>query len=223
MIFDASFEFLRSHHEESFTSGVSRAISGTLQAAESEPQHAGPRPVFDPPTYLAARPARLHAAERAAAGASAATILAELESLREQTATFAYVRDLALAVRGGRIPAWSLPLTRWLGLVPLARIGARDGRLHVYGIGFDRKHFAGRFVARVLRSIDPKLSWRAQVLHCDNRAEGDSVRAALLQQLPGVVCGEAFGAGSAIAAHAGPGAVVLALMPLLEGKHGAKP
>ena len=209
------FDFLLSHHEEIIYVGLSRALSGTLQAGESAAAGVRDRVhVFDTTNVSGGQGLlALHAAERAAAGANAASILAELEILRVQTATFAYVRDLAPAVRGGRIPAWALPLTRWLGLVPLARVGAGDGRLHVYGIGLDRRDFAERFVIRVLRSIDRRVSWRAQVMHCDNRAEGERVRAALQQQLPSVDCGEVFDAGSAIAAHAGAGAVVLSLMP----------
>jgi DegV family protein with EDD domain len=209
------FEFLLSHHEEVLYVGLSRAVSGTLQAGESAAAGMSGRVhVFDTANVSGGQGLlALHAAARATDGASAASILGELESLRADTATFAYVRDLAPAVRGGRIPAWSLPLTRWLGLVPIARMGARDGRLHVVGIGMDRADFPERFVTRVLRTIDRDRSWRAQVMHCDNRAEGERVRAALLEKLPGIDCGEVFDAGSAIAAHAGPGAVVLALMP----------
>lgn len=211
------FEFLLSHHEEVLYVGVSRAISGTLQAGESAASGLDRRVhVFDTANVSGGQGLlALHAAERAAAGADATTIIGELEALRAQTATFAYVRDLTSAVRGGRIPAWALPITRWLGLVPLARIGARDGRLHVLGIGLDRKDLPRRFVVRCLRGIDRAVAWRAQVMHCDNREEAERVRVALLEQIPAVECPPVFDAGSAIGAHAGPGAVVLALMPKL--------
>jgi fatty acid-binding protein DegV len=143
------------------------------------------------------------------------TVLRELEQLRAQTATFAYVRDLTAAVRGGRVPAWSLPLTRWLRLVPLARIGGRDGRLHIHGVCLRRRDLPSHFVSKVLRSVDRKHAWRAQVMHCCNPEEAAQVRSALLAQLPGVECPQVFDAGSAIGAHAGSGAVVLALMPRL--------
>ena len=133
--------------------------------------------------------------------------------MKQRTSTFAFVRDLSSAVRGGRIPAWSLPLTRWLKLVPVARIGGGDGRLHVKGVALDRESLVERFVARVLRTHERGQRWRAMVMHCDNRDEGERVRAALIRQLPDVDCSEVFDAGSAIAAHAGSGAIVLSLMP----------
>ena len=210
------FEFLLSHHEAVVYVGVSRAISGTLQAGETASANlAGRVHVVDTANVsggqgLLAR----HAAERALAGADAATVVAELESLRTRTVTFAYVRDLTSAVRGGRIPAWALPITRWLGLVPVARIGGRDGRLHVAGICLDRVNLPARFVGRVLRGIDRRIAWRAQVMACDSLEEAQRVRRALIEQLPGVECAEVFDAGSAIGAHAGPGSIVVSLMPM---------
>lgn len=211
------FEFLLSHHDEVVYVGMSRAISGTLQAGEAASAALGGRiHIIDTRNVSGGQGLlALHAAERALKGADAATIEAELSGLREHTRTFAYVRDLTPAVRGGRIPAWALPITRWLGLVPIVRIGGADGRMHIFGVGRDYRDFAARFVTRILRSFDRNTAWRAQVLHCDNPAEGTEVRKALLDQWPGIECSELLEAGSAIGAHAGPGAIVVALMPKL--------
>lgn len=212
------FEFLLSHHEEVLYVGLSRNLSGTLQSGETAAMALGSRVrVFDTGNVsggegLLAR----HAAERALAGVDAAGIIAELEILRPHTRTFAYVRDLQPAVRGGRIPAWALPITRWLRLVPIAAVRHRDGRLHVRSVAIARPALPSRFVARALRDLDRKPRWRAQVMHCDNPLEGLKVRAALIEQLPGVECAELIDAGSAIGAHAGQGAVVLSLMPVVE-------
>ena len=211
------FEFLLSHHAEVLYVGVSRAISGTLQSGESAGAALGSRVhVFDSENVSGGQGLlAVHAAERAASGVAITMLLRELEQLRAQTATFAYVRDLTAAVRGGRVPAWSLPLTRWLRLVPLARIGGRDGRLHIHGVCLRRPDLPARFVSKVLRGVGRKQAWRAQVMHCCNPEEAAQVRSALLEQLPGVECAQVFDAGSAIGAHAGSGAVVLALMPRL--------
>ena len=209
------FEFLLSHNDEVVYIGLSRALSGTLQAGEGAAVPFGPRIRIVDTANVSGGQGLLavHAAERALAGVDAATIVAEIEQMKQHTSTFAFVRDLSSAVRGGRIPAWSLPITRWLKLVPLARIGGGDGRLHVKGVLFDRAPLVEGFVARVVRTLDRGTRWRAHDMHCDNRAEGAAVRAELLRQLPGVDCSEVFDAGSAIAAHAGSGAIVLSLMP----------
>lgn len=41
-------------------------------------------------------------------------------------------RDIAHAVRGGRIPAWAEPVVRWTGLTPVAKVNA-DGKLGIAG------------------------------------------------------------------------------------------
>ncbi|MBN8481053.1 MAG: DegV family EDD domain-containing protein, partial [Xanthomonadales bacterium] len=209
------FEFLLSHHAEVVYVGLSRALSGTLQAGESAAAPLGGRiRVVDTANVSGGEGLlAMHAAERAAAGVDAATIVAEVEALRASTATFAFVRDLSAAVRGGRIPPWALTITRWLRLVPIARIGGGDGRLHVRGVMFDGADIATRFASRVGATLDPARRWRAQVMHCDNPAEGQRVRAALQACVAGIDCGEVLDAGSAIAAHAGAGAVAVSVMP----------
>jgi DegV family protein with EDD domain len=209
------FEFLLSHHEEVLYVGLSRSLSGTLQAGEtaaagftSRVKVVDTRNVSGGEGLLA-----LHAAERAAAGAEADDIIADINALSAETRTFAYVRDLTCAVRGGRIPAWALPITRLLRIVPLVAAGGGDGRLHVKGVTFDRAGLPARVVAKALRTINRNQRWRAQVMHCDNPAEGHAVRDALIAQLPGVDCAPVIDAGSAIGAHAGRGAVVFSLMP----------
>ena len=210
------FEFLLSHHDDVVYVGLSRALSGTLQAGESAAMPFGRRVHVVDTANVSGGQGLLatHAAERAAQGADAATIVAELERLRDDVATFAFVRDLTSAVRGGRVPAWALPITRWLRLVPVVRIGGGDGRLHVRGVMFDRAGLAERFAARVLATLDRRRRWRAQVMHCDNRDEGERVRAALVARRPELGPVELLDAGSAIAAHAGGGAIALSLMPV---------
>jgi hypothetical protein len=210
------FEFLLSHHAEVVYVGLSRAVSGTLQSAERAAQETDSGRVRVVDTRNASGGQGLlavHAAERALAGADAATIAAELSTLAQQTQTFAYVRDLSNAVRGGRMPRWALPITQWLRLVPVVRLGGGDGCLHVGGVMRDRNNLPAHFVARVVRKIDHRRRWRAEVLHCDNAAEGEAARSALLHMLPDVDVCELLDAGSAIGAHAGPGAVAISLMP----------
>ncbi|HSC11957.1 MAG TPA: DegV family protein [Rhodanobacteraceae bacterium] len=213
------FEFLLSHHAEVVYVGLSRAVSGTLQSAERAAQETDPKRVRVVDTRNGSGGQGLlavHAAERALAGADAAAIAAELATLAQETRTFAYVRDLSNAVRGGRMPRWALPITQWLRLVPVVRLGGGDGRLHVGGVMRDRGDLPARFVARVLRCIDRGRRWRAEVLHCDSIVEGEKVRSALLRLLPDADVSELLDAGSAIGAHAGPGAVVISLMPDLR-------
>jgi DegV family protein with EDD domain len=210
------FEFLLGHHAEVVYVGLSRAVSGTLQSGECAARETDPARVRVIDTRNGSGGQGLlavHAAERALAGADAASIAAELDTLIDATRTYAYVRDLSHVVRGGRLPRWALPITRWLRLVPIVRVGGGDGRLHVCGVLRDGPDLPARFVVRIVRRLERGRRWRAAVLHCDNASEGEGVRAALARLLPDAAAGTLLDAGSAIGAHAGPGAVVLALMP----------
>ena len=69
----------------------------------------------------------IRAAEAAARGDDAASILAMLEPLKAKTLTWAMTRDLTMAVRGGRVPKWGKVVVQGLGLTPVAKV-TRCGR-----------------------------------------------------------------------------------------------
>lgn len=209
------FDFLLSHHEEVVYVGLSRAVSGTLQAGETAAARcaAGRVHVVDSRTAscgqgLLAR----HAAELAAQGLPAATIAAQVRALAARTPLFAYVRDLSHIVRGGRLPAWALPLTRWLGLAPVATVGA-DGRLHLRSVLRLRRELPQDFARWVLRRLTPEQrDARVLIGHCDNPDEAAMLAAALRAALPSAAI-DIVPVGAAISVHAGPGAIVLSLLP----------
>ncbi|UXI67939.1 DegV family protein [Tahibacter amnicola] len=211
------FEFLLSHHESVVYVGLSRAVSGTLQAGETAASRTDAQRVSVIDTRTASCAQGLlaqYAAELASAGRDATQIRQRVEALAPRTSLFAYVRDLSHAVRGGRIPAWGLILTRWLGLIPVAAMG-RGGRL-----GFARFLRKGddlpeRFAAWVCRRVPASGRWRVRVGHAENADEAVRVAAALQQRLRCESL-DIVAAGAAISAHAGPGSIVVGLLPVPE-------
>lgn len=213
--FRRQFEFLLAHHPTLIYVGLSRAVSGTLQSAESAAARvdAERTTVFDTGNAAGGQALLvMAAAERALAGAARATIVAELERLRPLTLTFALARDVRHAVRGGRVPRWALPLAEAFGLTPLARVRS-DGKLGVIGALFGKRHVPERFARYVTRRVAPLQRWRVIVGHCDCAADGEALRRALLGLLD---CEQAWlvETGPAIGAHAGPGALVVSLQPV---------
>lgn len=209
------FEFLLSHHDEVVYVGLSRAVSGTLQAGESAAQRcaAGRVTVVDSRTASCAQGLLAQrAAELAAQGLAGAQIATRIAALVPQTALFAYVRDLSHVVRGGRLPRWTLSLTRWLRLIPIAAVGA-DGRLHLRSALRLRADLPERFARWVLRRLTPaQRGGRILIGHCDNLAEAGRVAAALRDALRPVSI-EIVPMGAAISAHAGPGTVLVSVLP----------
>lgn len=212
--FRRQFEFLLSHHRELVYVGLSRAVSGTLQSAETAAQRGHPdrTHVFDTGTASVGEGLLvMRAGELAAAGATSARILAELDRLKPLTLTWALARDISHAVRGGRIPAWAKGPVEWLGLTPIAKVKP-SGRLGVVGGLFGKRRQPERFAAYVARRAPAGVRLRLMVGHCDAAGDGQRLLDALRERLAPAQSW-LVETGSAIGAHAGPGALVVALQP----------
>jgi DegV family protein with EDD domain len=213
--FRRQFEFLLSHHPAVVYVGLSRAVSGTLQAAETAAQRSHPERtrVFDSANAAGGQALlAIKGAEMAADGASADAILAELERLRPLTRTWAIARDIGHAVRGGRVPAWAKPVLNTLGLVPIAKV-TPEGKLGMAGAFLGGRAIPERFARYIAARVDAGKRWRVVVGHCDALADGDALLLALQSRLQ---CQDAWIAetGPAVGAHAGPGALVVSLQPV---------
>ena len=212
--FRRQFEFLLSHHRSLVYVGLSRAISGTLQSAETAAQRGHPERthVFDTGNASGGEGLlAMRAGEMALQGADAPAILAEMARLKPLTQTWAVARDIRHAVRGGRMPAWAQPLVEWLGLTPIAKINPA-GRMGMAGGLFGKANVPARFAGYVAKRVDPSKPWRLVVGHCDAPADGEALLAALRSRIT-VREGWLVETGSAIGAHAGPGALVVSLQP----------
>jgi uncharacterized protein len=213
--FRRQFEFLLSHHPALVYVGLSRAVSGTLQAAETAAQrgHSERIAVFD--TANAATGQGLlviAAAEAAQRGEPASSILALIEKLKPETYTWAIAREISHAVRGGRIPRWSKPVVEWLGITPMAKVSPQ-GSLKPFAAFFGKKNVPQRFVRKVLKQIDQSRRWRLMVGHCGAEEDGLELLRLLKasMQWEQAWCVET---GPAVGAHAGPGALVISIQPV---------
>ncbi|WP_192031361.1 DegV family protein [Pseudomarimonas arenosa] len=213
--FRRQFELLLGHAEEVLYLGISRALSGTLQAGESAAARLDSQRIRVLDSGQASCGQALlviQAAEMAAAGASAAEIAGRVSELSRRTHTIALAREVSFAVRGGRVPAWAGKLSDWLGLTPIARMQA-NGRLGVAGALLARRHAPQRFAEWVLRRMPKEARWWLMVGHCDAAEDAEVLRSALRQRLQ-VERDWLVEAGPAIGAHAGPGALVVGLLQL---------
>ena len=196
------FEHVLAYQPAAVYVGLSRPLSGTLQAAETAARgFSRPLRVFDSG----------HASAGQALLAWRAAIAAELARLQPLTRTWAMARDISHAVRGGRIPRWAEPLVRFSGLLPIAAIKP-DGRLGVTGGLFARKRAPEAFARYVARRARGANGWRLIVGHSDVLDDGQRLLAALRERLP-VVEAHLVEVGPAVGAHAGPGTLLVGLQP----------
>ena len=213
--FRRQFEFLLSHHADVVYVGLSRAVSGTLQAAEAAAQRGDPARthVFDTANAAGGQALlAMAAAERAMSGANAAEVLAHVAALKPKTLTFALARDIRHAVRGGRVPRWAGWIASVLRATPIAKV-VPEGRLKPCSALFRDARAPERFAAYVAKRVPVGQRWRLVVGHCDAAADGATVLASLKARLD-VAEGWLVETGPAVGAHAGPGALVASLQPV---------
>lgn len=210
--FRRCFELLLAHTREVVYVGLTRALSGTLQAGEAAAARCpnGRVHVVDSGQVSCAQALlAMAAAESAAGGATASEVMARVEALKSRTFLFAAARDAQHAVRGGRIPAWVLPIARALGLTIIARMRA-DGRLAVRSALLGQRRVAERFARHVARHVPGGQRWRLMVGHCDAADDATVLLDALRRRLP-IERDWLVETGPAIGAHAGPGTLVVGL------------
>ena len=213
--FRRQFDFLLSHHAEVVYVGLSRAVSGTLQAAEAAAQRgdAARTHVFDTANAAGGQALlAIAAAERAAGGATAAEVLAHVAALKPKTLTFALARDIRHAVRGGRVPRWAGWVASVLRATPIAKV-VPEGRLKPCAALFGEARAPERFAAYVAKQAPANTRWRLIVGHCDAAEDGAVLLATLRAHLD-IAEGWLVETGPAVGAHAGPGALVACLQPV---------
>lgn len=215
--FRRQFEFLLSHHPQVVYVGISRAISGTLQSAETAASrgHANRIHVFDTANAAAGQGLLvIAAAEAADAGKSATEIVSELETLRPMIKMWALTADVSHVVRGGRMPRWVEPVVQFLGLTPIAKM-TPQGKLALKGGLFGKRNTLKRFAKYVAKRIDLSQKYRMIIGHCDDLQAGLQLQEELGKL---ITCSQSWcvETGPAVGAHAGPGALVVAFQPMLE-------
>jgi hypothetical protein len=213
--FRRQFEFLLSHHVELVYIGLSRAVSGTLQAAEAAAQRGDPARthIFDTANAAGGQALlAIAAAEKAASGASAAEVLAHVAALKPKTITIALARDIRHAVRGGRVPRWAGWIASVLRATPIAKV-VPEGRLKPCAALFGETRAPERFAAYVAKQAPASTRWRLIVGHCDAADDGATLLASLRARLD-IAESWLVETGPAVGAHAGPGALVACLQPV---------
>ena len=215
--FRRCFELLLSHADQVVYVGLSRALSGTLQSGETAAARceAGRVKVIDSGQVSCGQALlAIAAAECADAGGGVEDVRALVAGLSRRTYLFAAARDLQHAVRGGRIPAWALPIAQGLGLTAMARM-TPDGRLALKGALFGKRHVPERVARYVARRLPKGQRWRLMVGHCDAAEAASQLRLALRERLS-VSRDWLVETGPAIGAHAGPGTLVVGLQAELD-------
>ncbi len=211
--FRRAFEFLLSHHNALVYVGLSRALSGTLQAGESAAariKNARAHCVDSKHASVAQALVTIDAAEAAMAGLSTNQILQRVEIMRKQTELFCLIRDITYGVRGGRAPKLAGPICKLLRAKPLARNKA-DGRLSLYGFIWGERSLMTRYANSIARKLQPNTRYKILVGHCDCVDDGKQLFEILRRRISNAEFMGLVELGTGVGAHAGPGSLAVAV------------
>jgi uncharacterized protein len=216
------FDQLASYHAEIVCFNISSKLSGTYQAACAAARHGGDgkTQVFDTLNAAAGEALIvLDAAEFAQRGVDAEAIKTRATAMRPRTHTFALIPDASYAARGGRLPAWLVPVTKLLR-ANLIIADNGSGKIVPKAVLWGRRSLAARFTQWVLARLPNDAPLKLIVGHCDARVEAEKIMQALsAQQRHHILAQYLVDAGTGIGAHAGPGALVLGVQRVLPDPH----
>ena len=209
--FRRQFQFLGSHYDAVVSINLTAKASGTWQAAETASQRADGAAVevIDSRNVSVGQGLLVaYAAECAQAGYAAPDIVDAVLAMRPKTFTYGALRDLAYAVKGGRVPRSKKLLADLLHITPVLTAKA-DGQIKAGGIFFGREPFVEKFHDFLMRRLDPVKRYRISVSHCNSPVEGQQLLDRLRDSLPNITDAWLMDTGSALGVHAGPGSLVV--------------
>jgi DegV family protein with EDD domain len=214
--FRRQYQFLASHFADVISINLTSRASGTCQAAESAADrvHAPGRVrVLDSRNASVGQGLLVvHAAECAGAGLTADATIESLEALIPQTLTFALVKDLRFAVRGGRIPAYIKTIADVLRLLPVIRT-VPDGRIATSGFLLGRRNCLKKFARYIAKRSNLDVPLVVAIAHALNRAEVVELARLLRQEIPNIERLITTDLGAALGVHGGPGTIMVATQP----------
>ena len=214
--FRRQYQFLASHYTDVVSVNLTSRVSGAFQAAESAAERVNARGQIH---VLDSRNASVgqgllavFAAECSRAGLTADSTIDAVRSLIPVTLTFALVKDLRYAVRGGRIPAYIKTIADCLRLTPVIRT-VPDGRVATGGFLVGRRNrlqkFA-RYVAKKSITDSPVIVALGHAVCGEDAAE---LARLLRLEIPHIERLITTDLGTALGVHGGPGTLLVATQP----------
>ena len=217
--FRRQYQFLASHFPDVVSVSLTGSVSGTLQAAEVAANRVDARGNIHVFNTLNASIGQgmfaVTAAECAAAGLDVHTTLRALQNLIPQTYSFALIKDLKYAIRGGRVPAYLGVVARLLHVTPVLRT-TPDGYVSAGGLLAGRKNPLRRFARFVAKEMSHDVPLRLAIGHAVAEERAVQLREMLIDKLPMLHSCEITELGAALGVHGGPGCIVVGAQPYLS-------
>ncbi len=214
--FRRQYQFLASHFADVVSISLTSRASGAFQAAESAAERVNARGRI---RVLDSRNASVgqgllavYAAECSRAGLTADSAIDAVTSLIPVTLTFALVKDLRYAVRGGRIPAYIKTIADVLHLTPIIRT-VPDGRVATAGFFLGRRNRLRKFAHYVAKKSTADGPLIVALGHAVCHEDAAELTRLLRMEIPHIERFITTDLGTALGVHGGPGTLLVATQP----------
>ena len=217
--FRRQFQFLASHFQDVLSINLTSAASGTFEAARlaaSRTSAPGRIHVIDSlNASMGQGQLVVLAAECANRGADIDTTIELVKELVPQTRTYALLRDLRYAVRGGRLPRWVKTVAGLFRVMPIIAIMA-DGRISLAGFLLGTHNRTNRFARFVARRAPKNQTVEVGVGHAICESEAEELARQVRSRLPAIEKLTLNGLGTALGVHGGPGTLLVSIRPTVS-------
>jgi hypothetical protein len=217
--FRRQFQFLASHFEDVLSINLTSAASGTFEAARlaaSRTSAPGRIHVIDSlNASMGQGQLVVLAAECANGGADIESTIELVKEQVPQTQTYALLRDLRYAVRGGRLPRWVKTVAGLFRVMPIIAIKA-DGRISLAGFLVGTRNRTDRFARFVARRAPKNQTIEVGVGHAICESEAEELARQIRSRLPAIEKLTLNGLGTALGVHGGPGTLLVSIRPAIS-------
>ena len=217
--FRRQFQFLASHFNDVLAVTLTSRASGTYEGAQSAAKRSN-------------APGRIHvidslnasmgqgqlvilAAECAAAGIGIEQTICIVEEQVAKTTTYALLKDLRYAVRGGRLPNWVKLVADLFRVTPLICVSP-GGRISLCGFLLGRRNRVTRFARFVAAKVNSSGSIEIGIGHAICPDDASLLAAELRQTLPTLDALKICDLGTGIGVHGGPGTLLVSTRPAVS-------
>jgi hypothetical protein len=218
--FRRQFQFLASHFSDVLSINLTSAASGTFEGARSAAKRtraAGHIHIIDSRNAsMGQGQLVVLAAECAHAGIDIDTTIAAINKQIPHVRTFALLKDLRYAVRGGRLPQWVKSVADLLRMTPIVCTDP-DGRIALAGFLFGQRIRIAKFARFVARRV-PSGPTEVGIGHAVCRADAEEMANELRTRIPDIRKLTVCGLGTGLGVHGGPGTMIISVRPYLSAK-----
>jgi len=210
------YQLLSSHYKQAISIHIPANVSGTYQSAllASEKLDSLPISVIDSHSgSIGLGLIAIRIAEAITAGKTMNEIHTITKDAIKNTNLYIGLETLDFAVRGGRLPASVKKITDLLKINPILSFTSRG--IKPVGKTFGRKNIMQKFKNYVQKTIDWNQPLRIGISHANCEGKALEFRDDFIQKIgkENVFVSEV---GPGLGAHAGPGAMVIAIQSLVD-------